>query len=274
MVTDYGMGRLHKHEGQFDLELEDAGDKNCTFIPIIMTDKGKTGATTTYVNPRSDNFSDEDTSPTVFVNSYVKKFQLELSVTVPPSGQETGIERLIYYWTPMCFTLDDIDADDDVSGRNISQITEIKKENTTENQLHPQWNGTDCTNGSTLHADVAGLTGGQTYEYVTFDHSIWEDEIENSQLKKKIKSIIMAPDMIRSAVDPENPFYKKQWYDLPPKIRGLNHHSFYGFLIWAPKSGELEQLYTTAETTDVAHLRFQYKVKFWEYNDEFIQAAI
>lgn len=264
-------GLPHHMYGVFELSMENT-QKRATHIPIAIADKSKTGAEDIVTAPGHKSFAGVQDTPMCFLDSTIGRVRIGMTVSMPASGQETGIKGLFWNLGIFGLSFEDIEADDPDDGVALTTLYGLEKDSNAD-FVRPQYNGTDINGGTAQSLYVGaqsemGLTGGDNIEGVNYNAEVIEMYLRRGGMKSKIKKTLGGfKDMY---VQYEQPYkMNRTWFDPPSNTKRMNEFTYFGLGIELPQAGGDMQFYDADETTAVNHLRIGYDIYYTEYNDAF-----
>lgn len=288
--------RRHLYEGSVAFDIDDE-TKNSFLLPLVIADRGLTGAEGIVVNPVSDAYSvsagtDSDESgfskvrsPFCYLESVVNRINLKFNMSINKTfinPTNTGTQWLPYcvYKTMMiCNSFGDLDT------TTADGITELKDEmqllrnESGQNMCLPNFSGIDLPLGSALATlaptsfPIGGgsgqLTTDRIWEAVAFDEDAFEDKLQDSELNAKMRANSFG-GLRTGLLRANNPIVQNRWMSTPPKVKRMNAQTFLGLLIHIPVAGSNEQLLEPEHiAAGGSHVEFRFQVKFNEYHDLF-----
>ena len=262
-------GLFHHLEGKFQLNAIDS-TRQSTILQIMKCNAELDPITTpVYVNPDSDNFTGEVNHASCYPNSRVNNVYVELLINT--NNLTSMMHALRYDWCPITTSFNDVMEEDDQSGETIGSLLRLQKQASTENMIHPIFNGTDLQHATSLDPqDDDGLTTDDVIEGVTFDYNKFVKHQRSKSLKGLLRSVTDG-GLRKSIVYDDRPFITPgAWYKTPSKVKRMNKGCFYGFLLDLPQDDDPRQFYTAQDIAGGA-IDVNYTIYFNEYNDEFIQ---
>ena len=179
---------FHRYGGQFDLD-PNSSTIDGTYISLFACDDGLTSPETVQVNPQNKTYERNTADWFCYPGSVINNVKIQMYVNVTPSAQESGISGWVYHTTPVCTTFEDVEMDFRDGAQSIGSILKLKKEASTSNMVHPDWNGAKLLNGNTMASTVPGLTSTQKMEGVSFDQDNFDIELSSCELQGKLKQI-------------------------------------------------------------------------------------
>jgi len=246
-------------------------------LPIIMNDDARGDPMDFKAHPEHSTWA-EVAQPNCFPDSEIRNMRITVDFVIPKASAIITSILKVNYALISCAFPEDLDALDEKSGLSLKEVLEIQKE-TTDRQTYPLWNGVDSPSGSTLHADVPGLTASQVVEHVAFDSEVLRDQKRYGRIKGLIKKCMpmgYRTLMIRSRTLAG--FAKRLTINFTPSnAKFINPYTFLGLLLhvdnasaistWDPtnsqsiKNGDL--------TNDTEEVLFAVHVQYDERNPEF-----
>ncbi len=154
--------RPHVSTINWGFGLETGAANEATNIPITMYDEGLGDPASYPANPQHASFVSV-AMPNCYPESRVNLVTCTLRMTMTKAALETDkCPAITYAYMPIFVTFDDIIANDEVSGLDISELLELQRES-TDRQCYPLFNAVDMLAGvkasvDTLDAAVPGLT--------------------------------------------------------------------------------------------------------------------
>ena len=261
---EYGYWHVTKNE--FNLKVSD-DTKNKTILPLFMSDQAKSDPTAINVNPQNENFSAKTTSPATYMGSRVNKMYLRVLVSHKFANGATSW-AYVYKSGLISNTFDDL-LETDSAGVTLADKIGLQVESSNQDTIHPKWSGTDLNNGSNLHADVAGLTGGQGIESISGpDSEDLEDDFKEDELRGLIKKAYHGHPTSYIARR-EAPFFNEGWVDVDPRLIKQQKQTFCGLYFDVPHNDY--QFIHNGDIPAADAIRFYIECWFKEYNDDFNQ---
>ncbi len=159
---------VHTDELHFKLSADATQNtKGGTIVPILMQDEGRGSPATISTHPENSAFA-VYAGPNCFPDSRVNKIFAKFNISLTKHCWNVDkIEELVVFMLPIYTSfLENLTANDELSGNNIEELLELQHE-TTDRQVFPIYNGVKLTGDTlALGADVPGLTTNQNIEGV------------------------------------------------------------------------------------------------------------
>ncbi len=279
----------HNFSYDFGLGCEDE-TKNSMLMTLIRQTESAQGVDEIEVNPRNAAFL-EETGPSIAQGSIVPKINFSFQAFIPKTagyGTDTSVKipKLILNYMPIYTSfLDSLTAEDSLSTDNIEEILELQHTTATKD-VEPLHTGTDLFssatsgNGShplnTVHMSETfasySLTTDAKLESVAFS----KENLYNAlhyYTNKGMLSKVIGP-MKSAYVSFDRPFgYHSNNFTNPSVKRG-NDYTFCGMLFHLEQAGSTQQPLLASEVTNIEHLHISAKIRFDEWNPNFVQVAI
>ncbi len=154
--------RPHKMTINWGFGMETGVSNEATTIPITMYDEGLGDPASYNANPEHPSFASV-AMPNCYPESRINLVTCSLKMMMSKGALETDkLPAISFAYMPIFTTFDDLIANDEVSGLDISELLELQRE-TTDRQTYPLFNAVDMLAGvkstvDTLDAAVPGLT--------------------------------------------------------------------------------------------------------------------
>ena len=268
-LKQYGLP--HEMKSSFELSMEDT-TKRSTVIPIAITDKSMTAVEDNVTNPFHVDFVGKQDHPFLYPDSSIGKTRIGMTLSIPVSGQETGIQAVRGMMFTIAMSFDDVDLHDADDGTTLASI--LKCDNSySANYVSPDYNATDITTRDLWSGASAqtSLTTNSRTEGVNIDWDTILTHLRGRSMSKKMKTIIT--DVTEFTVFKDRPIkVPRLYYNVPGKCQRANENMFYGLGFYCFQAGDDEQFYDADETTAVNHLRVGYDIYYKEYHDGFSRA--
>jgi hypothetical protein len=257
--------RPHRFNGYF--ELNNVVTKNETAIPIFACDGGLTNPEDVHTNPTHGSWCDVITNPFCFPGAKVYKYKVELAIGIPYDNNG-AFAGLAFQSMLVGNAFKDMDIISDTANSTIANILRIEKEASTENTVHPNWNGTDLDNADTFDAEMPGLTTDQTHEGINFDEELFRDEWQFGDSKGLLKKMTFGRGLRDHKVYMDRPYAESDWYKTPGYVSRMNQFTTFHMMIRLPLENTWKQFYQN-EFTANSPLRVGWQITFNEYHDMF-----
>ncbi len=248
--------------------MEDAG--SATIYPIIMSDEGLGTPSAYEANPEHASFV-EAAEPNCFPESRIDFIIAEIEFSYTKVAKATdGIIAFKLAFMPIFTTfLDDLTANDELSGLDISEILELTSE-ATDRQTFPLYTDAKVvekfSNSALLAVNVPGLTTTQVLEEVAFQKPKYYDALHYYTNGPKLK--VCQGGLKWLTLSEKRPVITVR-LKIRRKTKYMNPYTFMGVLIDLPQSGAVHQLPIATDTTDIQHLGVNMTVRYNEWNDQF-----
>ncbi len=263
--------RPHNKRNTWAHGLETAVANRTTIYPIVMYDEGLGTPSAYEANPEHASFV-EAAEPNCFPNSRVDNAFIKLRVSLTKAALETDKLHMIRGAFMMIHTAfkEDLTANDELSGLDISEILELDSE-ATDRQAYPLWNDIDMpdmigTAVADLPANVPGLDTGQSIEGVAFDENVYYNALNYFTNSGKLKKV--ASGLKWFVLTKDRPFKEFKIF-VHSKTKFMNPYSFLGCLIHFPQADSVEQIPVAADTTNVNHIRVDFAYRYYEWHGDF-----
>jgi len=176
----------HEFLGSMSMYVSDSiTTRKTTIFPIIMNDDAQGDPMNFKAHPEHASWAEVD-YPNCFPDSEIKNMRITIEIVVPKALSAISSVVKLEYALISCAFPEDLDALDEKSGLTLKEVLELQKE-TTDRQVYPLWSAIDLISGSTLHANVPGLTTNQTWEGVNFSSEVMKDQKRYGRIKGLIK---------------------------------------------------------------------------------------
>ncbi len=162
--------------------------KSTTIFPIVMNDDAQGDPMNFKAHPEHASWAEID-KPNCFPDSEIRRMRVSVEIIVPKAVALITSRIKVEYALISCAFPEDLDALDEKSGLTLKEVLEIQKE-TTDRQTYPLYNTVKMGNGSTLHAQVPGLTASQVIEGVSFSSEILKDQARYGRIKGLIRKCL------------------------------------------------------------------------------------
>ncbi len=177
---------IHEFFGSFQSSLRStAALTHSTIFPIVMNDDAMGDPMDFKAHPEHASWS-EVAYPNCFPDSEIRNMKIRMLIIMPEALANKTSRIKLQYALISCAFPEDLDALDEKSGLTVKEILEIQKE-TTDRQTYPLWTSVDMPNGSTLHANIPGLTTDQKIEGVDFNSEIFRDQMRYGKVRGLLK---------------------------------------------------------------------------------------
>jgi hypothetical protein len=267
--SKYGHALPHFFTYAFELSAEDP-TKQAVHIPLVACDEGLTNPENVNVNPKHTARTAEQAHHTIYPDSYVDGFMVDTKIYAKQQDS-FKMHSIIYQSMVIAGGFEDFDVKDE-NDATIASLLALKKETTNENQVHPDWNGTDIGHSANLDAAYVGLTGGQTMEAADFTANDWtnlREGLKQSSVKEKLRKITKG-GFKNHVIRYEQPSWRRGYVENP--VKRAIENSYVGIMAFLPQSSWTQQFYHSDETDATKlHLGMKIEVSFNEYNNEFYQ---
>jgi hypothetical protein len=252
--------------------MEDAS-RDSTFLTYFFADQDLVNPEDIQVNPYNTNYEGVVNRAGCFPGSTVDKYWIDWKVIIPESvdaGVDQNVRELDFETIFVVNSFDDLKAEDNKSGDLVYQILAL--DHSIATHIEPNWSAQDLTNGSALHAEMEGLTSGQTYEAVAFDRDRYVERRFGSEVSGLLKN--MTPGGIQKHhINYSDPWSAREAVPVAGKAKKMNQNTYCGQIFHLPQVGlNGDQFYVAGETTAISHLRIKYEVSFVERNRMFDQS--
>ncbi len=263
--------RPHNKSSTWAHGLESAVANQATIYPLIMYDEGLGTPSAYEANPEHASFV-EAAEPNCFPESRIDNVLMSIRFSLTKAALETDKIHAVRAAFMMIHTAfkEDLIANDELSGLDISEILELQSE-TTDRQAYPLFNNVDMkdmygTAAADLPTNVPGLTGGQSLEGVAFIEGIYYDAITYYTNSAKLKSVQSGLKWFTLTKD--RPFREFRMF-IKPSNKFMNPYSFMGVLVFVPPADNKQQIPVALDTTDLNHVRVDVRYRYLEWNGEF-----
>jgi len=147
----------HEFIGSWSSFLRDSlTTRSSTIFPVIMNDDAQGDPMDFKANPQHASWA-EVPFPNCFPDSEIRNMKITIDFIAPKSvSSNTSVVKIEYAIIATAFP-EDLDALDEKSTLTLKEFLELQKE-ATDRQVFPLWSAIDMSNGSTLHANIPGLT--------------------------------------------------------------------------------------------------------------------
>lgn len=271
---------IHNFSSQFALGATSA-TKGATIIPLIRFSENATGAEAIEVNPRNGAFA-EETGMTTCAGSIIPRLNFSMTAFIPEAAIATGVRHINFKFMPIYTSfLSSLDAANDKDDVDVEAILELTHSSGSKYVTPIYAAKLFATLGSVPLATVTdadeaithwGLTTDATYEGVAFNEELLYDMLSYGTNKGMLSKSI---GPIRTAqVRQDRPWHFSSKNFTYPAVKRQNPYTFCGVMVWVPQAGTSGQSLIDAEITDIAHLQFNYRCRYEEWNPNFDQVAI
>ncbi len=217
--------------------------------------------------------------PNCYPDSEIRNLHVVVDIFATADASAILPSLLFEYALISCAFPEDLDAKDEKSGLTVKAILELQSE-TTDRQCYPLYTGDNLLSGSTLHAEVPGLTAGQTIEAVNWETDVVLDQMRYGRVKGLLKKLL--PIGIRRKrvqfKDKVGGHARISFNFVPSNSKFINPYTFLGLMIKVPQVSAVnsaiqrdqDQMALITETTvDTDVLWFVWSVRFNERNPDF-----
>ncbi len=248
-----------------------------TIFPIIMNDDAQGDPMDFKAHPEHASWA-EVAKPNCFPDSEIKNMRITMDIIIPAAVSAVSSVVKMDYALISCAFPEDLDALDEKSGLTLKEVLEIQKES-TDRQTFPLYNNVKMIGGSTLHAEVPGLTTTQVLEAVAFSPEILKDQKRYGRIKGLIKKCM--PIGYRSIylhAKTVGGFHKKLTFNFTPSnAKFINPYTFLGMLVHFPQTEQIATLDIDHDqpinegdmTVDTEYTSVTWHVSYDERNPEF-----
>ncbi len=265
--------RPHSVQHSWLKGLEDAS--TATIYPILHSDEGL-GAPGSYkAHPENAAFV-ETTATNCYSESRIDFIVSEFTFAFTKVAKATdGLIAFNLSFMPIFTTfLDDLTANDELSGLDISEILELTSE-TTDRQTYPLFNDFKVvekfSNSALMAATMPGLTTTQVLEEVAWQKDKYYDALQYYTNGPKLR---VCQGGLKWITLTENKPVVKVRIKIRRKSKFMNPYTFMGVLIDLPQSGSYKQIPIATDTTDIQHLSVDVTTRYNEWNDQFDFARV
>ncbi len=263
--------RPHNFNTTWAHGLETGAVNRGTIYPLVMYDEGLGTPSDYEANPEHASFV-EAGEPNCYPESRIDNVLMTLRFSLTKAALETDKLHVVKAAFMMIHTafLEDLTANDELSGLDIGEILELQSE-TTDRQTFPLWNTVDMpdsfgTAAAELPANVPGLTTGQSLEAVAFVDTVYYDALNYYTNNGKLKKVSSGLKWFTLTKD--RPYREFKLF-IHPKNKFMNPYSFMGCLIHVPPVDSFFQVPVAGDTTNVNHIRVDMRTRFLEWNGQF-----
>jgi len=248
-----------------------------TILPIIMNDDAQGDPMDFKAHPEHASWA-EVAKPNCFPDSEIKNMNITVDLIVPKASAVATSTIRVDYALISCAFPEDLDALDEKSGLTMKAVLELQKE-TTDRQVYPLWSAIDMPNGSTVHAEIPGLTASQVLEGVNFDIEQMKDQLRYGRIKGLLRKCM--PIGFRSTfVKPRTTSgasKRLKFRFTPSNAKFINPYTFLGLLISIPTTAGISLLDPTVHspidqadlTVNTEYVICSVHVSYNERNPEF-----
>ncbi len=206
------------------------------------------------------------------MNSRVNKIKITEYYSIPKEIDEPD---LLYHKAIMTFGLGDADV---VAADGTTLVSILKLTKGADNLMPTYVSAADLEHANLAHADVDTLNGAQTWEGTALTAFALRNA-RKGELGAKVSSMVMGPRTNR--VHKDFPYYRAQWYDVPPATRRMN--AFCGCYFWiglgtsiadglAANVPDIITHFDDRLTIEEESMDCHLYIEFNEYNDAFDQS--
>ncbi len=263
--------RPHSKSNVWGHGLETGVVNQTTIYPLIMYDEGLGTPSDYEANPEHASFI-EAAEPNCYPESRIDNVFAKVRFSLTKAALETDKLHMVRGAFMMIHTAfkEDLEANDELSGLDISEILELDKE-ATDRQAYPLWNDVDMpdvgpVNFALLPTNVPSLVTDQSIEGVAFSTDTYYDALSYFTNSGKLKAV--ASGLKWFTLTKDRP-YKEFKLFIHRKNKFMNPYSAMMCLIHFPKVDDKEQLHVVADTTNVNHVRVDMSYRYYEWNGQF-----
>ncbi len=263
--------RPHNLQTSWAHGLESAVVNDTTIYPLIMYDEGLGSPSTYEANPEHASFV-EANEPNCFPESRIDNVMMKIRFSLTKLALETDKLHMVRCAFMMIHTAfkEDLIANDELSGLDISEILELDSE-TTDRQAYPLWNDVDMkdaygTTAALLATNVPSLDTNQGIEGVAFSQTVYYDAINYYTNANKLKKVSSG---LKWFTLTKNKPYREFNLFIHSKNKFMNPYSFMGCLVHIPGAQTKNQIPIDADTTDVNHVRVDVNARYYEWNGQY-----
>jgi len=251
--------------------------RTTTIVPIIMNDDAQGDPMSFKAHPEHASWA-EVAYPNCFPDSEIRNMKITMDIMIPKALSAIASTVKVEYALISCAFPEDLDAIDEKSGLSLKEVLELQKE-TTDRQVYPLWSAIDMTFGSTLHANIPGLTASQVIEGVNFSKEVLTDQKRYGRIKGLIKKCM--PIGLRSVYIKTHSvaggLKRIKINFTPSNAKFINPYTFLGLMVHATPSitntvydSSLHQPINFLDlTADTEFIGFGVHVQYDERNPEF-----
>ncbi len=264
----------HSENISFRFGLETAVVNQATIIPICHYDEGLQTASLLETNPENAAFVVDGTS-SIYPDSTIENIFIELTMELTKDALEVDkVHHLRFAYMPIFMNfLEDYNPIDELSTNSVEDILEMTHE-TTDRQGSPLFNNVKMIIGNPNNflygTTVPGMDTTQQPEAVAFAPETYYDGLQWYTNAGKLKSA--QGGLKWRSLTKNRPVFRTR-INLHSTIKRANEYMFGGILIYVPQAGSNLQTLLVGETTNVAHVHCQLKTRYYEWNENFNNAA-
>ncbi len=209
--------------------------RRATILPIIMNDDAQGDPMDFKAHPEHASWA-EVAFPNCFPDSEIKNMTVTFDIIIPAETSAISSVVRVDYALISCAFPEDLDAIDEKSGLSMKEVLELQKE-TTDRQCYPLWSAVDMFDGSTLHANIPGLTTNQVLEGVNFDQEVLKDQLRYGRIRGLLKKCLpigyrSVYVRIRTVAGGSK---RLKFRFVPSNAKFINPYTFLGLLINTPQ---------------------------------------
>ncbi len=263
--------RPHNMNHSWAHSLESATVNNTTIYPLLMYDEGLGTPSAYEANPENTAFI-EAGERNCYPESRIDNVFMNIRFSLTKLALETDKLHMVRMAFMMIHTafIEDLTANDELSGLDISEILELDSE-TTDRQAYPLWNDVDMadafgTTAANLPTNVPSLDTNQSIEAVAFSAAVYYDAINYYTNAAKLKKV--ASGMKWFTLTKDRPYREFKLF-IHSKNKFMNPYSFMGVMCYLAEGNTKDQIPIDADTTAVNHVRVDATTRFYEWNGQF-----
>ncbi len=268
----------HRYNIETEFDLHGSDTQNCTNIPLMYTRNGNAGRVnpeSIEVHPMHTNFAIE-TGGLCNYMSIMTNFSAQLTLTGLKAFFTTNGNRAVkaYIGFYRCAFEDVHDKEDINTTSTVDAILHLTK-NTTDKDIMPLYDNTKLSSGSyhmsTVNDTAEGfadldLDTSTAAERVSFSIDTYFKSQQYYSNAKFVKGVL--PKLIPIVLTPNRPFRKINIKNIPSNCRRGNDYMLFSFFVYIPIAGDVDQFFTTADVTQLPHVRLSGHVHFLEWNSK------
>ncbi len=259
--------------------------QSATIMSFFRADETITAVEGIEVNPSNAAFA-EETGPTIANGSIIPKLtvSIHMSLAAVFSALQPRANVIVKMMPIYTAFLDSLEAENTRDAVQIEDVLELVHD-TTDKNVQPLWDTVNAFTAdnhplnSVLKTEVFGdwgLTASSPIENVAFDPDLYFETLRfgtNAGMLKKVTGPIKTFHL-SAARKSADTFFSSNFTQ--PMVKRGNPFTYCGLLCWLPQVASavgVTQYGIPSEYTDIAHVHFNSKVLFDEWNPDFDQTS-
>lgn len=276
-----------RHEFKYWFYMYGENTTKDSFITTLLATSRDSGSPETVeVNPAHANFV-EDTGPRVFLNSIVPRMSVKISAGITGAAKNATtypMKEIFLNWAPIYVAFKEkISAVDSLTGVQVSDIVELTKDSSTNEDVTPKFAtvatgaGDQPVSNIVAPGDAFGdwnLGTDLELEPVAFDKQLYFDALKYYSVAGALRSVMPRMNTARLTHERDFNMFSKNFTN--PTVKRGNPYTFCGILFHLPQVSQtsVDQVGDTQDVTDIGHVLVKVHVRFDEWNPEFDQTAV